>query len=445
MASSESGYVNPATKGRSVRWKWIITALAVSATLLTTAFFYRIQRRKLQRKKGKDLLSFDPGTSIGAGNNTIEASKSQNSRKKNEVDLPWFSFASVSAATDNFSDANKLGEGGFGPVYKISDFGMARIFGGNGSQATNRIVGTYGYMSPEYALKGLFSVKSDVFSFGVLFLEILTGKKNTSFYNSDSLTLLGYAWDLWKSQPNLTSSSRGSNVGRKLIIAALAVSMTLLTTAFFYSIRRRKLQKKGKDLLSFDLGTSIGAGNTTLTKASKNPNTGKKEIDLPRFSFASVSAATDNFSDANKLGEGGFGPVYKDMTPKISDFGMARIFGGNGSQATERIVGTYGYMSPEYALEGLFSVKSDVFSFGVLLLEILSGKRNTGFYHTDSLNLLGYTWDLWKSGRGQDHIELSSSLEGPIHGGGATTCVNSSALALATPLPISIFIQVMTR
>lgn len=49
-----------------------------------------------------------------------------------------------------------------------------------------------------------------------------------------------------------------------------------------------------------------------------------------------------------------------------------------------------GYMSPEYALEGLFSIKSDVFSFGVLLLEILSGKKNTGFYHTGSLNLLGH-------------------------------------------------------
>ena len=49
-----------------------------------------------------------------------------------------------------------------------------------------------------------------------------------------------------------------------------------------------------------------------------------------------------------------------------------------------------GYMSPEYALEGIFSIKSDVFSFGVLLLEIVSGKKNTGLYRTDSLNLLGY-------------------------------------------------------
>ncbi|XP_011007880.1 PREDICTED: G-type lectin S-receptor-like serine/threonine-protein kinase B120 isoform X2 [Populus euphratica] len=70
-----------------------------------------------------------------------------------------------------------------------------------------------------------------------------------------------------------------------------------------------------------------------------------------------------------------------EMNPKISDFGMARIFDGNQSEAnTNRIVGTYGYMAPEYAMAGLFSVKSDVFSFGVLLLEIISGKKNVGFH-----------------------------------------------------------------
>ncbi|CBI41078.3 unnamed protein product, partial [Vitis vinifera] len=85
------------------------------------------------------------------------------------------------------------------------------------------------------------------------------------------------------------------------------------------------------------------------------------------------------------------------MNPKISDFGMARIFQAKQDKAnTVRIAGTYGYMSPEYAMEGIFSEKSDVFSFGVLLLEIISGIKSAGFCHDEqSLSLLGYAWKLW--------------------------------------------------
>ncbi|KAL2932285.1 Receptor-like serine/threonine-protein kinase SD1-7 [Bienertia sinuspersici] len=91
----------------------------------------------------------------------------------------------------------------------------------------------------------------------------------------------------------------------------------------------------------------------------------------------------------------------KDMIPKISDFGMARIFGNEQVQVnTTRVVGTYGYMAPEYALEGLMSVKSDVFSFGVLLLEVVTGRKNSGFYPDNpSLNLVGHVWELWKESR----------------------------------------------
>ncbi|TYJ48081.1 hypothetical protein E1A91_A01G035700v1 [Gossypium mustelinum] len=90
----------------------------------------------------------------------------------------------------------------------------------------------------------------------------------------------------------------------------------------------------------------------------------------------------------------------QDLNPKISDFGMARIFRGDENQAnTKTVVGTYGYMSPEYAMQGQFSEKSDVLSYGVLLLEIVSGRRNTSFYNNkDDLSLLGYAWKLWREG-----------------------------------------------
>ncbi|XP_076887182.1 G-type lectin S-receptor-like serine/threonine-protein kinase At4g27290 isoform X2 [Bidens hawaiensis] len=97
----------------------------------------------------------------------------------------------------------------------------------------------------------------------------------------------------------------------------------------------------------------------------------------------------------------------QDMNPKISDFGLARSFGGNETQAnTERVVGTYGYMSPEYALDGLFSIKSDVFSFGVLVLEIVSGKRNRGFIDPENENsLIGHVWSLYNEGRFMELID----------------------------------------
>ncbi|PON47919.1 Mitogen-activated protein kinase kinase kinase [Parasponia andersonii] len=107
----------------------------------------------------------------------------------------------------------------------------------------------------------------------------------------------------------------------------------------------------------------------------------------------------------------------KDMNPKISDFGMARMVGidqihGN----TKRIVGTYGYMAPEYAMEGLYSIKSDVFSFGVLLLEILSGKKNSGFHLTKfAPSLLAYAWQLWNDGKGLELMDPSLKDSCPLN------------------------------
>ncbi|KAM0827458.1 hypothetical protein ACQ4PT_068180 [Festuca glaucescens] len=102
-----------------------------------------------------------------------------------------------------------------------------------------------------------------------------------------------------------------------------------------------------------------------------------------------------------------------EMSPKISDFGTARIFGVNEKQEhTNRVVGTFGYMSPEYAMEGIISVKSDVYSFGVLLLEIVSGlKISTTGLTTRSRNLIDYAWSLWKDGNMLDLVD-SSIAEG---------------------------------
>uniref|UniRef100_A0A453BCI8 Uncharacterized protein n=1 Tax=Aegilops tauschii subsp. strangulata TaxID=200361 RepID=A0A453BCI8_AEGTS len=72
-----------------------------------------------------------------------------------------------------------------------------------------------------------------------------------------------------------------------------------------------------------------------------------------------------------------------NMNPKISDFGLARLFGRDQTQAvTSRVVGTYGYMAPEYVMRGNYSVKSDAFSFGVMVLEIVTGRKNNDCYNS---------------------------------------------------------------
>ncbi|KAK6932442.1 S-locus glycoprotein domain [Dillenia turbinata] len=126
------------------------------------------------------------------------------------------------------------------------------------------------------------------------------------------------------------------------------------------------------------------------------------------------------------------------MNPKISDFGMARIFEDNQSQAmTKRVVGTYGYMSPEYVLFGKFSTKSDTFSFGVLLLEIISSKRNNVDYKEHpSLNLIGHVWDLWREDKALEIVDCS--MAEPLFWLEAFKCIQVGLLCvqeLATDRP----------
>ncbi|XP_052179969.1 cysteine-rich receptor-like protein kinase 44 [Diospyros lotus] len=99
----------------------------------------------------------------------------------------------------------------------------------------------------------------------------------------------------------------------------------------------------------------------------------------------------------------------EQLNPKISDFGLARLFPGEDTHVnTFRISGTYGYMAPEYALHGFLSVKTDVFSFGVLVLEIVSGRKNHGRnLGGDNTDLLIYTWGLYQAGKTLDLVDPS--------------------------------------
>ncbi|KAF3774417.1 putative cysteine-rich receptor-like protein kinase 35 [Nymphaea thermarum] len=231
---------------------------------------------------------------------------------------------------------------------------------------------------------------------------------------------------------------------------------------------------------------------------SENVKENEATYNLPQFSLRTVEGATDKFSRSNKLGEDGYGPVYKGKlpsgqevavkrlsgrtgqglkefrneveliaklqhtnlvrlvgccleneemiliyeympnksldfilegiargmlylhqdsrlniihrdlkAPKISDFGLARIFSGVLGQATTSIiVGTLGYMAPEYAMNGVYSTKSDVYSFGILLLEIIGGQLEVCFLAThQGPGLVEHAWSLWREGKGTEFID----------------------------------------
>ncbi|KAG6754697.1 hypothetical protein POTOM_040491 [Populus tomentosa] len=95
-----------------------------------------------------------------------------------------------------------------------------------------------------------------------------------------------------------------------------------------------------------------------------------------------------------------------NMNAKISDFGMAKLMKTDQTHdAASRIAGTFGYIAPEYARQRQFSVKSDVFSFGVLVLEIVSGQKPSFRDGDDMEHLTSHTWRRWREGTALDLID----------------------------------------
>ncbi|MBA0843426.1 hypothetical protein Goarm_000617 [Gossypium armourianum] len=145
---------------------------------------------------------------------------------------------------------------------------------------------------------------------------------------------------------------------------------------------------------------------------------------LKRFHFKELQVATNNFSSKNVVGKGGFGNVYKgylqdgtvvavkrlkdgnaiggeiqfqtevEMISLAGDFGLAKLLDHRDSHVTTAVRGTVGHIAPEYLSTGQSSEKTDVFGFGILLLELISGLRALEFGKT--ANQKGAILD-WKS------------------------------------------------
>ncbi|GFP94658.1 g-type lectin s-receptor-like serine/threonine-protein kinase b120 [Phtheirospermum japonicum] len=116
------------------------------------------------------------------------------------------------------------------------------------------------------------------------------------------------------------------------------------------------------------------------------------------------------------------------LNPKISDFGLARLFPGEDTHLnTFKISGTHGYMAPEYAMHGYLSVKTDVFSFGILLLEIVGGRKNHDrLLGAEKADLLSDAWSLYQAGKSVEVVD--SSLDNCIIPDEVAICVQLGLL-----------------
>ncbi|KAF3774874.1 Cysteine-rich receptor-like protein kinase 25 [Nymphaea thermarum] len=303
--------------------------------------------------------------------------------------------------------------------------------------------------------------------------------------------------------PSNAAYGSGKSRTSTIIIVSVLVPSTLLLCLLTFFLFFKKAKRKS---------TTQGYGDEEID--SKIPLV---------FDLDIIRAATNNFSDANKLGEGGYGPVYKgqlsdgqeiavkrlsrnsgqgttefknevklvaklqhrnlvrlldpvrkthldwqirskiisgvargllylhedsrlkiihrnlkagnilldqDMTAKISDFGMAKLVGVEETQGkTSKVAGTYGYMAPEYVMQGQFSVKSDVFSFGVLMLETVSGLKNSSFPHSQyGPSLLDYAWRLWRENRATELLD--ESLTHSSDGSEVARCIHIGLLCV---------------
>ncbi|PAN14282.1 hypothetical protein PAHAL_2G397200 [Panicum hallii] len=195
---------------------------------------------------------------------------------------------------------------------------------------------------------------------------------------------------------------RGNKTGRVLAIA-LPIVAAILATVVICSCVWKKRKTPGKPLLP----DQERCGELDWGKRFKIVNGIARGLQY-LHEDSQVKIIHRDLKASNIL-------LDHDFIPKISDFGLARLFGNDQTQdVTNRVVGTYGYMAPEYAMRGHYSIKSDVFSFGVLILEIITGRRNGGSYSTDeSADLLSLVWEHWTTGTLMDIMDSSFSSLAP--------------------------------
>ncbi|KAH7859235.1 hypothetical protein Vadar_033446 [Vaccinium darrowii] len=234
--------------------------------------------------------------------------------------------------------------------------------------------------------------------------------------------------------PVAKEGSKSSKLQTTTIIVVL-VSIIIVIVGLgcaCFLVRKKEIFKKSFPGFPFNSAWIKAAGKLFRVSKQCGAHHAGEDVsqssssDSLKFEFATIRAVTNDFSNANMLGHGRFGSVYKgklpngqeiavkrlddeEMNPKIAGFGMARLFVVDQSTGiTKRISGSPGYMPPEYVQYGQYSVKTDVFSFGVLILEIVSGKKYSGYgdpKHEE--HLISYAWKKWRQGKASTLVDVT--------------------------------------
>ncbi|GLT28501.1 hypothetical protein SLA2020_034270 [Shorea laevis] len=234
-----------------------------------------------------------------------------------------FSYAELRAATNDFSPSNKIGEGGFGPVYK-------------GKLSDGRIV----------AVKQLSAASHQGKSQFVTEIATISGVQHRNLVKLYGCCLEG---------------------NRRLLVYEYLENKSLDQVLF----GNKDLHLNWPTRFSICLATARGLAYL-------------HEESRLRIVHRDVKAS-------NIL-------LDSELCPKISDFGLAKLYDDEKTHISTRVAGTIGYLAPEYAMRGHLTEKADVFGFGVLALEILSGRPNyDNSLDNDKIYLLEWAWTLHES------------------------------------------------
>ncbi|PIN09419.1 Serine/threonine protein kinase [Handroanthus impetiginosus] len=259
--------------------------------------------------KNKDVVKYDddmsPKSLESPGSGRKEKG-SESNHMKGDV-AKSFTFKELAMATKNFREANLIGEGGFGSVYK-------------GSLESGLVVAI-----KQLNLEGLQG--NQEFMVEVLMLSLL--------HHPNLVNLIGYC-------------SYGE---QRLLVYEFMPMGSLENHLFDLEPDQKPLSWSTRLKIAVDAARGL-----EYLHCKANPPVIYRDL-------KSSNILLDN-----------------DFNAKLSDFGLAKLGPvGDKTHVSTRVVGTYGYCAPEYAMSGKLTLKSDIYSFGVVLLELITGRKAIDF------------------------------------------------------------------